>query len=84
MAIYIEPRLNDVAHEYFGDDVQRYWIVRERSPVSYATYRLYQQPHRGDRREFANVVAKTAAEARLLFERMAADATWKPSEEDAA
>jgi hypothetical protein len=70
MPKFIEARLSDRAHEYFGGDVQRYHIERDDGP-SVRAYRLYQVPHRGSTRECAVVFAATAREARREFNKMA-------------
>ena len=70
MARHIESNLNARAHEYFGGDVQRYWIERDKRAGA-AVYRLYQMTHRGGAREAACVIAFKADKARQMFNAIA-------------
>ena len=63
------------AKEFYGDDVQGFWVEREEYRKGASHYSLYQRPHRGDKRLAARVCAMTAPEALALFEAMAADPT---------
>lgn len=68
-------RLSCRAREYFGGDVQGFWIERE--PGRGATfYSVVQRPHwGGGRREAARVCALSARDAAKQFNRMARGAS---------
>lgn len=59
------------ARDYFGGDVQGFWIERSGGKAPYR-YELSQRPHWGNPRVAASCYAMTADEARKEFDAMAA------------
>ena len=58
--------LSHAAQEFYGRDVQYFWITRERGAGA-RTYTLHQMTHRLGARQAACVTAHTAEEARAKF-----------------
>lgn len=55
--------LDERAHEYFGGDVQGYWITVDGARGEVKAWRVWQRPHRGPDRKAGLVWARTAREA---------------------
>ena len=67
----VTDRLTKQAKEYFGGDVQRFWIMVSGKRGEPRVYTLWQDPHWLPRRVAASVIAFTHREAARKFNSMA-------------